>query len=140
MGSHKKIKVGVVKAGARVQAPPPGRASSNDSRPIFNLEHLGGEYCLSRCTPEQRVAFVDRMLALSRMTWGAIQQQPRHGLGSEIIQRNQLSRTNYPPDLSDDVPILAFRFMGMAPFLGYRTDRMFTVLIVDPKMTAYKHN
>ena len=76
---------------------------------------------------------------LEQVDLGKIQRAPRHGLGTEEIARASLGDRAYPGDLSDDVPILAFRFMGRAPFLGYRVDRVFTVLMIDPKMTAYKH-
>lgn len=136
---NRKFKNAQANASPRVQPPQGARVSTNDQKPIFNLEHLKGDYCLSKCSTEQKAAFVDRLWTLSKMTWGEIQRAQRHGLGHEEISRDSLGDRSYPAELSDDVPILAFRFMGFAPFLGYRIDRVFAVLIVDPAMTAYDH-
>ena len=135
MGNRFKRPAG--KTSPRLQPQDPPRVSSNDQKPIFNLEHLKGAYCLSECSTEQKAAFADRIWRLSRLTWGEIQRAHRHGLGAEEIARESPGMDSFPPELSPDQAILAFRFMGMGPFP--RLPGVFTVLIVDPKMTAYDH-
>jgi hypothetical protein len=138
MGGKSKRDPGA-RRGAHVQPIPPARISSNHQKPVFDLSQLRGEYCITRCTLEEKAAFVDRLHRLSQMTWAEIQIAPRHGLGTEIISRDSLGDRTNPTEMTEDVPLLAFRFMGLAPFIGYRTDRIFTVLIVDPRFTAYPH-
>ena len=113
--------------------------STNHLTPVFDLSQLRGEYCLSACTADQKAAFADRLHLLSRMTWGEIQRAPRHGLGTETIARSALGERQYPPEATEDVPILAFRCFGHGPMIGYRIDRRFVVLILDPNCTAYDH-
>jgi hypothetical protein len=119
--------------------PIPTEGSTNGQRPIFNLEHLGGDYCLSACTTEEKAAFADTIHRLSKLTWGEIHRAPRHGLGSEIIDRASMGKRTYPPDATEDVNMLAFRFHGKAPMVGYRIGRVFTVLFLDRDFTLYPH-
>jgi hypothetical protein len=113
--------------------------STNHLKPIFNLEHLKGHYCLSVCTTEEKAAFADAIHKRSQMTWGDIQRAPKHGLGSETIKRGALRVQSFPPDLTEDIPILALRFHGNAPMVGYRRGRVFTVLHLDRDFTLYDH-
>ena len=113
--------------------------STNHLHPIFNLEHLGGAYCLSKCTQEEKAAFADKIHLLSQLTWAQISHAPRHGLGYESIPRHQLNVSTFPPELTPDVKILSFRFHGLAPMIGYRDNRVFVVLILDRDYTAYNH-
>jgi hypothetical protein len=113
--------------------------STNDLRPIFSLEHLRGRYCLSMCTTEEKAAFADAIHKRSQMTWGEIQRAHKHGLGSETIRRDALRVQTFPAELTEDVPILAFRFHGNAPMVGYRRGRVFVVLHLDRDFTLYDH-
>lgn len=73
------------------------------------------------------------------MTWAEIQRFPRHGNGSEILSRESLGDRSYPVEVTDDVNILAFRFFGKAPMVGYRIGRVFTVLFLDRDFSLYDH-
>jgi hypothetical protein len=73
------------------------------------------------------------------MTWGEIQRSYRHGGGSEIIPRYRFGKRSFPPEVTEDVNILAVRFHGNAPMVGYRIDRLFTVLHLDRDFTLYDH-
>ncbi len=114
-------------------------SSTNDERPIFNLEHLGGDYCHSKCNREQKAAFADTLHRLSKLTWSEIQCAPKHGSGTEIISRVALGAREYPPEVSQDVRLIAFRFFGKAPMVGYRMGRVFTILFLDRDFTRYDH-
>jgi hypothetical protein len=119
--------------------PTDASGSTNREHPIFSLEYLGGDYCLSKCTTGEKVAFVDRLHALSRMTWGDIYRAPRHGFGCETIERSAIGTRSLPSEMSEDVALLVFRFYGKAPMVGYRKDRVFFVLFLDRDFTLYKH-
>jgi hypothetical protein len=131
------------------QPPPPGakiaphdapsEGSTNHVRPIFNLEHLKGRYCLSECTTDEKAAFADALHTRSKMTWAELRLAARHGLGFEIIPRQILRVQDFPSELTEDRQLLAFRFCGKAPMVGYRTGREFTVLFLDRDFTLYPH-
>lgn len=114
-------------------------ASTNHERPVFSLEHLGGDYCLSKCNREQEAAFADTLHKLSKLTWSEIQRAPKQGNGTEIISREALGTRPYPPELTDEINLLAFRYHGKHPMVGYRTGRMFTILFLDRDFTLYDH-
>jgi hypothetical protein len=118
----------------------PSDGSTNHLKPIFNLEHLKGPYCLSECTTEEKAAFADAIHKRSQMTWGEIQRAPKHGLGCETISRNALVVQTFPDDLTEDVQILAIRFCGKAPMVGYRRGRVFVVLHLDRDYSLYPHS
>lgn len=113
--------------------------STNHQWPIFCLEYLEGDYCLCRCTREEKAAFAETLHRLGHMTWAEIQRFPRHGNGSEILSRESLGDRSYPVEVTDDVNILAFRFFGKAPMVGYRIGRVFTVLFLDRDFSLYDH-
>ena len=117
----------------------PSDGSTNNDRPIFSLEYLRGRYCLSQCTSEEKAAFADAIHRRSQMTWGEIQRAPRHGLGSEIIARESLRVQDFPADCTEDIPILAIRFQGTKPMVGYRRGRLFVVLHLDRDYSLYDH-
>ena len=142
MGKGKRIRPsqppkqgGVVGLDPRV--PPPG--GTDDQRPIFDLQHLSGPYCLTACDQAQQAAFVLTLHRLSRMTWGEIQRSPRHGLGAEKIAVSSL-RASLPTSFTPDVTfVLAIRFNGKAPMLGHRSGPVFTILLLDRDFSAYDH-
>jgi hypothetical protein len=113
--------------------------STNNFHPIFNLEHLEGDYCLSRCEDGDKAAFADTLHKLSKLTWREIQQSPRHASGTEIIPRHMLGSRSFPAEVTEDVNILAFRFSGTKAMVGYRRDRVFIVLHLDRDFTLYNH-
>src|SRR5206468_3998028 len=98
-----------------------------------------GDYCISRCTREEKAAFADKMHRLSQQTWSQLRQADRHGLGFETIDRTSI-RSGIPPSITDDVRFIAFRFCGNAPMVGYRSDDgTFYVIWFDRAFTLYDH-
>ena len=61
------------------------------------------------------------------MTWQEIINVPRHGLGHEIIPNDE------------SVNILAFRFSGQKPMVGYRQENVFYIIWLDRNFTLYDH-
>ncbi len=116
----------------------PVEGSTNSDRPSFDLQFLGGDFCLTRCDQELRAAFADTLHRLSQLTWEQICLAPRYGLGFETIPREAI-RAKLPAHVTEDVRPIAFRFAGKRPMLGYRRGRLFVVLFLDRDFTLYDH-
>jgi hypothetical protein len=87
----------------------------------------------------QKIALIDTLNKLSRLKWAELRLAPRHGLGYEKIERNALNFT-LPNDIPADRSIIAFRFCGKAPMLGYRSAYgTFYIIALDGKFIAYRH-
>jgi hypothetical protein len=75
---------------------------------------------------------------LSGLVWHQIQSAPRHGLGSEKIPRNAI-KVGIPLFLTEDVDLLAIRFSGKKPMVGYRDGTIFNILWFDWNFSLYDH-
>lgn len=117
----------------------PTSGSTNDVCPIFSLEHVEGDYCLSKCTTEEKASFADTLHKLGRQTWGVLKVRGRHKGGFEKIARHALGDRKYPPEVTDEVNMVAFRFCAMKPMVGYRVGRVFVILFLDRDFTLYDH-
>lgn len=135
----------------RIKTPQKGKGKSisapphvGDSRPAeqrpptFSLEYLSGDYCITECTTDQRAAFAITLHRLSRLPWSEIMKSHRHGLGAEKLRAKQIN-ARLPRQVAPDVTLLAFRFSGKAPMVGYRDGATFHVLWVDRNFTLYDH-
>lgn len=118
----------------------PKPASTNDLKPVFSFEHManGTGYSVNCCSQEEGAQLVGRLYVLGNMTWAQINQSGRHGLGTEIIPRGNIKAV-LPKAVTDDVNLLAFRYNGKKPMVGYREDRVFHVLYVDHDFSLYPH-
>lgn len=127
--------------GSKVAAPASAGAPSPDTQtPTFCLHYLGGNYCLTKCDTKEKADLAERLHKLSSMTWQEIKHAQRHGLGFEIISRKSL-KTDLPPAVKamEDVTVLAFRFSGKKPMVGYRDGRTFHIVFLDRDFTLYPH-
>lgn len=106
--------------------------------PIFSLRYLEGEYCLTKCDKEDQAAFALKIHRLSKLTWSQIQSQDRHKLGYDKITRKPIKEP-IPSFITEDVNIIAFRFSGMKPMVGYRDGSIFYVIWLDRDFTLYDH-
>lgn len=108
--------------------------------PIFSFEHMkaGNGYSVDCCNGDHKAALAARLFKLSQMTWLAIKQAPREGLGTEKIARNAI-RPPIPSKITEDVHLLALRYNGRAPMVGYRDGRVFYIVFVDHTMDVYDH-
>lgn len=109
--------------------------------PVFSFEYMraGSGYSVDCCRDDHRAALAARLFKLSQMTWLEIRQAPRHGLGTEKIARGSI-RPALPVALSDDVELLAVRYNGFHPMVGFRNGRIFHVLFIDHTMDVYPHS
>lgn len=108
--------------------------------PIFSFEHMkdGSGYSVNCCNDSDRSALAKRLFLLSRTNWRDIRQSPRHGIGTETIAQSAVNPA-LPNAVTDDVTILALRYNGKKPIVGYRDERVFHVLFIDHNFSVYKH-
>jgi len=109
--------------------------------PRFLFRHLvkHPNFCYKSLDDEHKIALVDTMHQLSQYTWAEINVLPRHKKGFEKIQRSSL-KFNLHDEITKDCDIIAFRFCGDAPMLGYRSDGdTFFIIAFDTKFKAYSH-
>jgi hypothetical protein len=121
--------------------PTPRGSQSNpveQQKPVFSLHYLNRDFCLSACNRDEKASFADAMYKLSQITWNEVICSHRHGLGFEKISRDAIKST-IPEHLTDDVRMIAFRFHGKAPMVGYRDGNVFHVIWFDRAFTLYDH-
>lgn len=107
--------------------------------PKFSLRYLSQrEHSLRNCQRDEKAAFADTLDKLSRLTWNRIASSNRHANGYEKIPRAQI-KASIPQHITDEVNLLAFRFFGRRPMVGYRDGTTFYVLWLDRDFTLYSH-
>lgn len=136
----KKIKQPKTTGGTLIPAPQmPVGNKFNFNHPVFCLKYLHKDYGVEKCEKEDRAALLKKMAALSKMTWDDIKQAPRHGLGTEKINRGAII-PSIPKEITKDVDtFLAMRYSGMKAIIGYRTDFIFHIVYIDRDFTVYNH-
>lgn len=60
-------------------------------------------------------------------------------MGFEKIEPSQV-RQSLPSSVTEDVNLIAFRFSGKAPMVGYRDGQVFHVLWLDHDFSLYDHD
>ena len=106
--------------------------NDNALSPAFNFEHLPPKsaYSLSNCEQREKVALIQTLEKLSRMSWAEIQTAPRHGLGYEMISLSKLGIGS--GGIPEDVKLLVFRFSSKkGRMVGYRNGRIFYICLLD---------
>jgi hypothetical protein len=107
-------------------------------RPTFCLRFVDPNYCITACDTEDKAAFADKIRRMSQMTWVELRMAPRHGMGSEKINRSAIKRP-IPTHIPEDAALLAFRFSGMKEMVGYRMQGMFHIVWFDCDFSLYDH-
>lgn len=118
-----------------------GASENPDTQPpIFSFEKMqdGSGYSINCCDRDDQSALAKRLFLLSQMNWRDIRQAPRHGAGTETIARKSI-KAKLPDSVTEDSTILALRYNGKRPMIGYREGRIFYVLLLDHDFTAYDH-
>ncbi len=112
--------------------------STNNERPSFSIKHLQDGFDLNNCTEKEQIEFLKTLHKHSRMTWQELTNAPRHGLGCEIISHDSI-KAAIPAIVKPDTKLLAFRFFGKAPFVGFREGEIFHIIWIDRAFTLYNH-
>ncbi|EBR9315413.1 hypothetical protein ACOIPX_004710 [Salmonella enterica] len=110
----------------------------DNSPPTFSFRYLQRGYCIDSCERHEKAALADTLFRLSRLSWAQIRQAPRHGLGYEKVARNAI-RAAVPAHITEDVDLIAFRFCGRAPMVGYKLGGTFYIVWLDRVYTLYPH-
>jgi hypothetical protein len=116
-----------------------GERDNNTLPPIVSFQHLVKSHCITTCSNEEKIAFVNKMYELSRIPWQELVNKYRHGLGSEKIPRTSLM-VPVPKHITDEVTFIAFRFDGKKPMVGYRKWDIFYIIWFDTKFNVYPHS
>jgi len=118
-----------------------GTYDPESNPPRFSLKFMLGDkdFSFDGLDDNHKLAFANKINTLSKLTWSDLRISGRHGLGYEKIERSAL-KFFLPCDIPADRNIIAFRFCGMAPMLGYRSAYgTFYIIAFDSKFIAYKH-
>lgn len=138
MGKSKgKFKIGNAKSDRLIVEDP---EDYNKMVPLFSLERLQkGDYCLSALEKDDKAAFADSIFKRKSVTWNQIQQMDCHGLGYEKIAVTSI-KPSVPKFITEDQSnLIAFRFSGLKPMVGYRSKNVFYVLWFDHDYSVYNH-
>ena len=136
--SHKIKKPKQSVRGKQYSYPVPESGPPGKDTPVFSLQYMEDSHCISQCSEEQKVSFVDKMRALSQLTWNQIKLAPKHGLGSEKIPR-PMFKVPIPDFISEDEALLAIRFWNLAPMIGVRWKQIFHIIWFDKDFDVYDH-
>lgn len=124
--------------GKRIIAVPAAAPLNMDKEPpAFCLRYIVPKYCLTLCNDEQKVAFAQRLYELSRLTWVELRNAGKKG-GTEVLPQSVI-REAIPNCITPDLKLIAFRFWGKAPMVGFRDGRTFYIVWLDTKFTLYDH-
>lgn len=139
MGSGKKQRI------KGIAAPNQGKISAersvnyDDEPPVFSLKHVQpGAFCLSELNKDCKAQFAHSMFKRRDLSWRVLKRTDRHGLGLEQISPAAI-KAPMPNVLSDGTDLIAFRYHGMRPMVGFRQRDVFYILWFDHNFTLYKH-
>ncbi len=126
------------KAAQRIK--PASIASSSDTQILFSLERcIAGKYCFSSLTTEFKADFGNAIFRRRGLSWSEVREAPRHGIGTEKIAVASI-KAAIPNFVTEEVlTLLALRFSGLSPMVGYRVGAIFYVLWFDHDFTLYDH-
>jgi hypothetical protein len=137
MSSRKKIKSKPKARSKKIDAGDrPKTTLQNLEYPVFCFRHMKSPYSIDDCDHDDQRALIKKLCTLSSMTWAQIRASGRHSLGYEKIDNLNVTK---PISVSDDVQLIAFRFSGMKPMVGYRNEFIFHILFLDHDYTVYNH-
>ena len=134
-----RVKRPQLKSGGRVSVEASlGQPSPDKGYPSFSLFYVDPKYCISECDKDDKAAFADQLQVLSQLKWDVLQMTGSHGVGCEKINRSAI-KSRIPAHVTADVSLLAFRFSGKKPMIGYRQGDTFYILWFDSHFRVYDH-
>ena len=111
--------------------PPPVVSNGEHGFPVLCLRHLQGGWELTSLTPKQCQEFLAKWHKRAQLSWLELHQHPKHGLGSELLDRSMF-KPRVPEWLERD-RYMVFRHEGNLPFAGFRTGDIFHVLWIEAR-------
>ena len=92
-------------------------------------EHLHPSYGIDACEKDDQAAFAERICKLGKLSWKTIHLADKHSVGSETISPNSIKTTK--PDCIGGRPLLALRYSGKKPMVGFRDGRILHILWIE---------
>jgi len=116
------------------------KEDANTLHPLFCFHYLETDknFGLRCCEKDEKISFISKLYELSQLTWNQIINTNRHKLGLEKVPYNIINGKK-PNDITEDQTFIAIRFNSLAPMVGYRFERTFHIIWLDPKMKLYNH-
>lgn len=141
MSRKHNIKIFSVDKGKNVppNAPNEQSATEESDYPIFCFRYLDRKYHIDGCQKDEKIAFLERLIKLSTLSWNQIHLSDRHGFGTEKIAWKAIKK-QIPIGFSEDDNLFALRFQGLKPFLGCRRGTVFHILFIDRDFSLYEHH
>lgn len=104
----------------------------------FSFQYFSEKkFGLESCNLTDLKELLCQMKNISSKTWNEIRTSHRHGLGSEKIDSKSL-RVSIPSECKEK-QLLAFRYNGKKPMVGFRRNSVFEILYLDTDFTLYPH-
>ena len=139
MGKKGRLKGRPPTGGYRIAAPAEPR-DPRDLPAVISLQHCQyGDHCYTKLDQDNKVAFANAVFTRRSMNWKELQNAPRHGNGFEKISHKSINPPLPAIVTDNDKTLIAFRFNGKAPMVGYRDRNIFFVLFFDPNFCLYNH-
>lgn len=136
MAKHpNRIKERGVKKSGDIRPRDESPVSYMDEPPAFSLKYIQQAYCISKCDKEDQIAFLKAMFRRKETSWSHLSSCDRHGLGYEKINRLNVQ----VPKVAEGKAIIAFRFSGKKPMVGFRERDIFYVFWLDRDFSVYDH-
>ncbi|WP_153940691.1 hypothetical protein [Acidithiobacillus thiooxidans] len=136
---QKRIKRPQSNEGDRIRAPRSSKGSRQSLHPKSSFEKMSSSHSVFECETEEKAALADTLYKLGQMTWAQIMQTDRHKSGCETISLEEIKAPGKDA-ITPDSKVLAFRFSGMKPMIGYRLDETFYVVWLDRAFKIYGHS
>lgn len=111
----------------------------NFEHPVFCFRYLHKDYCLQQCDADDKRFLMERLVALSSLTWQEISQAQRHGFGYEKMPISKLAGKPHRFITEDVEHLLVFRYHANKPFLGHRNRFIFHLIFIERDFTLYDH-
>jgi hypothetical protein len=106
--------------------------------PLFSLQHLQSSYGIDACEKNDQAAFAERICKLGQLSWQTIHQAHKHSVGCETIKPNSIKPPK--PDCIGDRAILALRYSGNKPMVGFKDGRVLNILWIERQFgDVYDH-
>lgn len=118
-----------------------GAQESTDTQVVlFSFEKMAAStgYSVSCCEDHHLSALMKKLFQLRATVWRDLKNTHRHGIGTEKIASTAI-KPSLPRGISPDTTLLALRYSGRNPVVGYREGRYFHVLFIDHNFSVYSH-
>jgi hypothetical protein len=112
---------------------------NNPVDPVFCFKYLHRDFSIDTIDKEKKGALLDQLYKLSQLTFQDIIYSQRHGLGTEKISKSSI-KPKIPNFVTDEVELIAFRYSGKLPFLGFRNRNVLHLIFIENNFgDVYNH-